>query len=125
MISVKHKGSFKKTKRMLDKAVSTEDAMKVLEYYAQKGVAALSAATPTDTGETASSWGYELEKGNGYYSVHWTNSNIINGTKIALILQMGHATKNGGWVEGIDYINPALQPIFNEMALAAWKEITS
>ena len=125
MISVKSKGSLKKTNHFLEKSVDTGSAMKVLEYYAQKGVKALAEATPSETGKTAASWGYELEKGKGYYSIHWTNSNVVNGTKVALILQMGHATKSGGWVEGVDYINPALQPIFNEMAISAWKEITA
>ena len=85
---------------------------------------ALASATPFDSGETASSWYYELENNNGCASIKFCNSNIQNGVPIAIILQYGHGTRNGGWVQGRDYINPAIQPIFDEIVESAWKEVT-
>lgn len=99
--------------------------MKVLERYAQQGVEALSNATPIKTGKTAASWGYEIIQNKGSLSVVWINRNVNKGVNIAVILQLGHGTKNGGYVVGIDYINPALRPIFEQLANAAWKEVTS
>lgn len=124
MIAIRHKGSFKNTERFLKnaKTLSLED---VLKKYALEGVKALSAATPVDTGKTAASWGYEIVSNNGTTSIYWTNSNIVNGVSIALILQYGHGTRNGGYVQGRDYISPAIQPIFDSMAESAWKEVTS
>ena len=99
--------------------------MDVLEKYAQQGVAALSAATPIDSGRTAISWEYEIIQNDSSISILWKNINTNKGVNIALILQYGHGTRNGGYVSGRDYINPALQPIFDKMADAAWKEVTS
>lgn len=118
-----HKGSFKKTEKLLKKSLG-KDYRSVLEKYAQQGVKVLSAATPVDTGVTAASWGYDIIQNKSSLSVVWKNSNIQKGINIALILQYGHGTRNGGYVVGRDYINPALKPIFDTMADAAWKEVT-
>lgn len=123
MIKFELKGDFSKTKRFLEK---TKNAIKVgeLDKYGRAGVAALSSATPVDSGKTASSWYYEIERQNGKVIIHFNNSNIVNGVPIAIILQYGHGTGTGGWVEGRDYINPAIQPIFDNIANSAWKEVT-
>lgn len=123
MISVKQSGNFKKTEKFLKKSFG-RDYMGVLEKYAMQGVAALSAATPIDSGETATSWEYKIVKSDGKISIVWENLNVQKGVNIAIILQYGHATRNGGYVSGIDYINPALRPIFESMADSAWKEVT-
>lgn len=101
------------------------DFFRNLEKYAQEGVAALSSATPVDSGLTAASWDYEIVKKKGAISIYWTNSNINAGVPIAVILQYGHGTNNGGYVQGRDYINPAIRPIFDKIAENAWKEVTS
>ena len=123
MISFRHKGDFSKTSKFLSHA---KDAarLKVLEKYARAGVDALSSATPVDTGKTANSWSYEIRKNDKKVSIVFKNSNIVNGVPIAIILQYGHGTRNGGWVEGRDYINPAIQPIFDEIVKEAWGEVT-
>ena len=123
MIVVKHRGNFNKTENFLKRA-SRLDIRRILERYAKEGVAALSAATPVDSGLTASSWGYEITINRGSYVISWTNSNINDGVPIAIILQYGHGTGTGGWVEGRDYINPAIQPIFDKIADEAWREVT-
>ena len=124
MISFGHKGSFDKTKKLLTKSLG-KDYRKVLEQYAKQGVDALSNATPIQSGETASSWYYEIIQNGSSLSIVWKNSHINKGVNIAIILQYGHATRNGGYVRGRDYINPALRPIFDKLAEAAWKEVTS
>lgn len=98
--------------------------MGLLDKYGRKGVDALVSATPVDSGKTAGSWDYEIVNRKGSATIRFTNSNIVNGCPIAIILQYGHGTRNGGWVEGRDYINPALRPIFDELAEKAWKEVT-
>lgn len=123
MISFKSKGNFRKTEKLLKKSLG-KDYRSVLERYASLGVQALSAATPVESGVTASAWGYEILQDGSRLSVIWNNRNVNKGVNIALILQLGHATKNGGYVTGIDYINPALKPIFDDLANAAWKEVT-
>lgn len=124
MIKFKQKGDFSKFTRFLEKA---KNVVKLgdLDKYGRAGVAALSSATPVDSGETASSWYYRIERQNGKISINFHNSNVNEGVPIAIILQLGHATGTGGWVEGRDYINPAVQPIFDEIANNAWKEVTS
>ncbi len=97
--------------------------MLVLERYGQLGVEALSAATPLESGETASSWSFEIERGTNQTAIRWINSNTNQGVNIAIILQYGHGTNGGGYVEGIDYINPAMKPIFDSMADELWKEV--
>lgn len=124
MIRFKQKGDFSKTEKFLKKSFG-RDYVSVLEKYAQQGVAALSTATPIDSGQTAVSWGYEIIQNNSTISIIWKNTNVNKGANIALMLQYGHGTRNGGYVSGRDYINPALQPIFDKMADAAWKEVTS
>lgn len=124
MISVRHKGDFSKLTKYLvklDETVKRKD----LDKYGAEGVAALASATPVDTGLTANSWYYEIERGRGTASITFYNSNVQRGINIAIILQYGHGTGTGGWVEGIDYINPAIQPIFNKIAENAWREVTS
>ena len=123
MIAFKHKGDFSKVTRYLQrvrKGINTDN----LKQYAEKGVAALRASTPVDTGLTARSWYYEIEESRGTVRISFCNSNIQNGVPIAIILQYGHGTRNGGWVEGRDYINPAIQPIFDEITKNAWKEVS-
>lgn len=124
MISFRNKGDFSKTEKFLKKSLG-KNYLGVLERYAQQGVAALASATPIDTGETAASWDYDIIQNENGYSIVWKNYHIEKHVNIAVILQYGHATRNGGWVEGIDYINPALQPIFNQLAKSAWKEVAS
>ena len=124
MIVVKHRGNFNNTENFL-KRMSRLNISQILERYAREGVAALSAATPVESGKTASSWGYEITKSRDSYVISWTNSNINKGVPIAIILQYGHGTGTGGWVEGRDYINPAMQPIFDRIANEAWREVTS
>ena len=118
------KGSFKNSERWLKKSLGA-DYMDILHEYGRKGVESLSTATPVDTGLTASSWSYRIEKSDGKISINWLNSNVNKGVNIAIILQYGHGTGNGGYVVGRDYINPALAPIFDAMADKAWKEVTS
>ena len=123
MIKVRHKGNFSKLDNYLikvQKAVKNKD----LERFGQEGVAALASATPVKSGLTASSWYYEIEKTNGSIKINFNNSNIQNGVPIAIILQYGHGTGTGGWVEGRDYINPAILPIFDRIADEAWREVT-
>ena len=119
-----NKGSFKNSEKWLKKALGS-NYMDILHEYGRKGVENLSSATPVDTGLTASSWYYKIEKSNDKISVNWLNSNINKGVNIAIILQYGHGTGRGGYVVGRDYINPALRSVFDEMADRAWKEVTS
>ena len=116
-------GDFSKTKRYLEK-VKEAARFKVLDKYGREGVVALSSATPVDTGLTSNSWSYEIKKSNGSATIIFKNSNINKGVPIAIILQYGHGTNNGGWVQGRDYINPAIQPIFDKIAEQAWKGVT-
>lgn len=123
MISFRQKGDFSNLTNFLERAKNVIH-IGDLDKYGKAGVAALSSATPVDTGLTASSWSYEIEIKNGSVIIVFKNSNIQNGVPIAIILQYGHGTRNGGWVQGRDYINPAIQPIFDEIANNAWKEVT-
>lgn len=123
MIKIRQKGDFKKLTSFLERAKESLD-IGILDKYGKKGVAALSSATPVDTGLTASSWFYKIENKNGIAKIEFHNSNIQNGVHIAVILQYGHGTRNGGYVVGRDYINPAIQPVFDELAKNAWKEVT-
>ena len=116
------KGDFSKTEKFLN-SLRRQDYINVLDKYAQEGVRLLSGATPQDTGKTASSWGYEIEKKGDQTAIWFTNSNVNNGCNIAIILQYGHGTGTGGYVAGKDYINPVLQPLFDKMANAAWEEV--
>jgi len=122
MISFRQKGDFSKLTTYLERV---KEKVKIgnLDKYGQEGVAALSSATPVRTGLTANSWYYKIEQSKDSVTLSFHNSNIQNGVPIAIILQYGHATRNGGWVEGRDYINPAIQPIFDRIAEEAWKEV--
>ena len=123
MITFKQKGDFSKLNNYFQKALG---AMKFsyLDKYGKQGVAALTSATPKDTGKTSNSWYYEVIREDNSVRIEWKNSNINDYVNIAIILQYGHATRNGGYVQGRDYINPSLRPIFDEMAEKAWKEVT-
>lgn len=123
MIRFRQKGDFSKTTNFFAKAKKAITFTN-LDQYGRKGVAALSSATPVDTGLTAASWYYKIESSNNMVRIGFYNSNIQNGVPIAIILQYGHGTGTGGWVEGRDYINPSIQPIFDEIVNAAWKEVT-
>lgn len=122
-ISFRQKGDFSKLTRYLMKA-KTAVNISDLDKYGKEGVAALASATPVDTGLTANSWYYEIETKDGSTTIAFYNSNIQNGIPIAILLQYGHGTRNGGWVQGRDYINPAIQPIFDKIAEKAWREVT-
>ena len=123
MIGFRQKGDFSKTTRYLRRV---QKALKngTFDQYGREGVAALSAATPVDTGLTSRSWSYEIIQKINSIDIVFKNSNVQNGVPIAIILQYGHATRNGGWVEGRDYINPAIQPIFDKLVKKAWGEVT-
>ena len=123
MISFRQKGDFSKLTWYLEKVKEAAN-VGVLDKYGQAGVAALSSATPVESGLTAQSWYYEIEHTKSSAVIRFLNSNVNNGVPIAVILQYGHGTGTGGWVEGRDYINPAIQPIFDNIAEDAWKEVT-
>ena len=123
-ISFSSKGSFSKTEKFLS-AMSRGDMFRALEGFGKEGVAALAAATPRESGDTAGAWGYKISRGSSRTTIEWTNSHIVNGTPIAIILQYGHGTGTGGYVQGRDYINPALKPVFDKIADRAWKAVTS
>lgn len=127
MLTVRQKGDYAKLTRYLvnNKRRIKQIVQHQLDKCGKAGVAALESMTPVDTGLTAKSWYYEIEHKDGVSSVTFYNSNLQNGIPIAIILQYGHATGGGGWVEGRDYINPALQPIFDKLAKDAWKEVTN
>lgn len=124
MLKLFSRGNFNRTEKFLKKSMG-DDYITVLSKYGQRGVEALSAATPKKTGKTASSWRYEIRQEGSSLSVIWSNSNVNKNVNIAIILQYGHGTGWGGYVQGRDYINPALRPIFDELADIAWKEVTS
>ena len=123
MVTFRQKGDFSKLTRFLERA---KEAVHIgtLDKYGREGVAALASVTPIDSGLTASSWYYTIEQKDGLARINFLNSNIQNGVPIAIILQYGHATGTGGWVEGRDYINPAIQPLFEKITNEAWKEVT-
>lgn len=124
MIRVTSSGGFNNTERFL-KSAQKMDIGSVLERYAQKGVSALKNATPMETGQAASSWNYKVTKIRSGWSIVWTNSDLVDGIPLVILLQYGHGTGNGGYVEGRDFINPALRPIFDQIANEAWKAVKS
>lgn len=123
MITFRQKGDFSKLNRYFERV---KEVVKVgdLDRFGREGVQALSSVTPRDTGLTATSWNYSIERSSNRVSITFNNTNIQNGVPIAIILQYGHGTRNGGYVQGRDYINPAIQPIFDKIAEDAWKEVT-
>lgn len=122
MITFRHRGDLSKTTKYLKWVQNIN--LNSLDKFGQMGVAALSSATPTESGTTAASWYYEIEQSKGQITIGFNNSHINKGVPIAIILQYGHGTGTGGWVQGRDYINPAIQPIFDQIADEAWKEVT-
>ena len=124
MIKATSSGTFENTERFLSFMKSGE-FMKSLDAWGRRGVDALSSATPFDTGETAHSWGYRVSRQNGRYSIVWFNTHQEDGVNIAVIIQYGHGTGTGGWVEGIDYINPAMRPLFNNIVDDIWRQVTN
>ena len=122
-VSWTHKGDWSKTMTFLNRIMG-KDYLNVLAKYGQLGVAALSSATPIDSGRTATSWNYEIIQNGGQTTLAFTNNNINDGVNIAIILQYGHGTGTGGYVQGRDYINPSIQPIFDKLANDLWKEVT-
>lgn len=123
IITYKHKGDLKKTDTFLRKLLK-QDLTSILHRYGQLGVEALSKATPVDTGKTAASWGYTVTETKGSATITWTNSNVNQGVPIALLIQYGHGTPTGGYVQGIDYIKPAIRPILDDLTKALWKEVS-
>lgn len=123
MISFRQKGNFSKLISFLERAKNVVKDID-LDKYGREGVAALASATPVESSLTANSWYYKIERQNGSILINFYNSNINEGVPIAIILQYGHGTGTGGWVEGRDYINPAIQPLFDKIADDAWKEVT-
>lgn len=123
MIKLSSKGSFKKSYRFLEFLLRGE-YLRRLNEYGQQGVDALMAATPKNTGKTAASWGYKIDEKFNSVSITWTNTNLTNtGVPVAVLIQYGHGTKSGKYVKGIDYINPALQPVFDKIAESIWEEV--
>lgn len=126
MITFKHKGNFNNTDRFFDKALRlNEDIQRRLYDFGMQGVEALSSSTPIDTGATASSWGFTVTTRKDLISITWTNSHYVKDVPIAIILQYGHGTGTGGYVQGRDYINPAMRPIFDSLAKQIWEEVTN
>lgn len=121
MITFSHKGDLSKTRNFLKRCQKLD--LSFLDKFGEEGVIALGEATPEDTGTTANSWYYKIVNDEKSYTIQWLNSNIQDGVLIAIILQYGHATGTGGYVEGIDYINPAIRPIFERIAKNAWREV--
>lgn len=124
MISYSTSGDFSKMEAFLAK-MTKGDLYTPLARYGQEGVAALSAATPKDSGETSGMWSYEIVRDAKSYSIIWSNGNVVDGRPVAILLQYGHGTGTGGYVSGRDYINPALQPLFDRIANDVWKEVTA
>lgn len=124
MISVTTSGSFDNTEKFL-KRMNSAKMLSVLSQYGNDGVKALASATPIDTGLTASSWDFKVSQKNGIYTIAWINTNVKSGIPVAILLQYGHGTGTGGYVQGRDYINPAIQPIFDRIAADVWKVVTS
>lgn len=123
LITITEKGNFNRTERYL-RRLKEEQRLTVLNKYATLGQNALSNATPVESGQTAASWYFTIVQRPGYYSIRWHNSHIEDGVPIAVILQYGHGTGTGGYVQGRDYIMPAIRPIFDQIAAEAWREVT-
>jgi len=125
VISFETRGNFDKTDSFLKKMLKIDTVFATLESIAREGVAALSAATPADSGQTAAAWDYEITKSGNSYAINWTNSHMAGKVPVAILLQYGHGTGTGGYVQGRDYINPAIKPIMDKLADKAWKAVTS
>lgn len=123
MISFRQKGNFSKLTGFLEKAKEVVH-LGDLDKYGREGVAALASATPVETGKTANSWYYEIVNKKGSITISFLNSNVQNGVPIAVVVQYGHAARGRGWVEGVDYINPAIRPVFEKIVNDLWREVT-
>ena len=121
-VQLSTKGDWSKSMSFLNKIIG-KNYLNILHRYGQLGVAALSSATPVDSGRTATSWGYKIEQSHGQTALTFTNSNVNKGVNIAIILQYGHGTGTGGYVQGRDYINPAIKPVFDKLVDDLWKEV--
>lgn len=124
MIEITTKGSFNGVERYLNKLKSGE-MFRILDKYGAQGVAALAAATPTESGQTAASWDYTVVNRPGYSSIRWSNTNTVDGRPLAILLQYGHGTGTGGYVPGRDYINPAIRPVFEQILAEIDREVKS
>ena len=124
MIRVASVGSFKRTLTFLDR-LRNGDIYKGLEQYGKRGVSALESATPRRSGATASGWTYGIERSRSGVTIYWDNTNVNQGSKIAILIQYGHGTGTGGYVSGRDYINPAIRPVFDEIAREVWEKVTN
>lgn len=124
MIKFVHHGDFKRIEKFLNNATLGK-IRSILESYAKEGVSALASATPVDTGLTSESWSYEVVISNKGYSIYWYNENTVAGVPLVILLQYGHGTGNGGYVQGRDFINPAIRPVFDKIAEKVWEEVTS
>jgi hypothetical protein len=123
-ITIRHRGSFKNTERLFKNATHIEDrSSSIFVKYGKEGVLALQSHTPTDTGKTSDSWSYRITRSKSGTTIGWYNSNVVGGVPVAILLQYGHGTRNGGFVRGLDYINPALKPIFDKLRNDIWREL--
>lgn len=123
LIKIKHKGNFNNAERFFNRVLKRE-YLNILDNYGKMGVDALRQATPSVSGKTADSWNFGIEEGNGTVTLYWTNSNENQGVNIAILLIYGHGLQNGSYVQGIDFVNPAMRPIFEKIADESWKEVT-
>lgn len=123
MITIESQGDWKLTRNWFDRMTKLDLAL-IMNQFGKEGVSALKAATPSRSGETAASWNYEVSRKGNNWKITWTNSNVNKGANIAVLIQYGHGTRNGGYVVGRDYINPAIRPVFDKIAAKAWKEVT-
>lgn len=121
-IKIKHTGNFKKTETFLNR-ISNPSKLAKWNALAMEGINALSLYTPKDTGETASSWGYEIKIDSSGIKIFWTNYNLVDGVPLVILLQYGHASRDNGYVEGRDFINPAMRPVFDRIEQEVWKEV--
>lgn len=123
MITIESQGDWKLTRNWFDRMTKLDLAL-IMNQFGKEGVSALKAATPSKSGETAASWNYEVTRKGNNWKITWTNSHVNKGANIAVLIQYGHGTRNGGYVVGRDYINPAIRPVFDKIAAKAWKEVT-
>ena len=123
MIKITHKGDFSKTERFFNRVLK-KNYLNIIADYCERGLDALRAATPSESGKTAESWSYEIESGNGMTTIYFTNDHVNDGVNIAILLIYGHGTRNGGYVQGNDFVTPALEPVFRDLANNLWREVT-